>query len=710
MAKDLAKINLKLTAENEVLIKKLEQSQKKIGKFTKKSGSKLKKLSGLFKSLGKGITIGTGAAGIALAALTVKTMQTTDALGKTSDKLGVMPAKLQAMQRAAQLTGVSIDTTNMALQRMVRRVQEASLGTGEAKGAIAQLGLEAKELAELPVDEQFKRIADAMGDVSESGEKVRLAMKLFDSEGVALVNTLALGSAGLEKIESDMDAFGLSLTRLEISRVEQANDAFLLARENVKSFAQSFVVELAPAVKLISDKFSDYAKEQGGFGKIAEILFTKLLGFAKFVIVKFLEMRIAFKKFTLGAINGSVSILQSFSSITKSAQEFIDKITNAPGKLEDLENKLVSIERKKGIFSLLGFGEGSESAAFFNQQLEDTKTQIASIGESGAVSSGIDTLITNLQALGLEANTALTEAMLTPVTDESIQLMIDQVRAKMDEIALAAAEAAVGNKDQAPTAEGEGEGEGGEEKGAKELTLMETLFQNKFSIKEFWKNSELEQEAMHEQQMLDMTTRHQDELSKVTDAGEKARLKKKQLTEKTALKLKQQTEAQEKKSTAAFFKNGLGELAKNSRAAFSIQKAMDISAAVTNTYAAAMGAYKSLASIPYVGPALGAAAAAAAVGFGAMQVKAIKARKFSGGGGVSTGGAPSAASTAAPSAPSEPELAAPDLDFEETATPFRQEVTVTASDPFTPSVIRDFIEKLREEDIAVNYDVNFVGG
>ena len=210
--------------------------------------------------------------------------------------------------------------------------------------------------------------------------------------------------------------------------------------------------------------------------------------------------------------------------------------------------------------------------------------------------------------------------------------------------------------------------------------------------------------------MLDMTTRHQDDMTKVTDAGEKARLKKKQLTEKTALKTKQQTESQEKKSTAAFFKNGLGELAKNSRAAFSIQKAMDISAAVTNTYAAAMGAYKSLASIPYVGPALGAAAAAAAVGFGAMQVKAIKARKFSGGGGVSSGGAPSAASTAAPSAPAEPELAAPDLDFEETATPFRQEVTVTASDPFTPSVIRDFIEKLREEDIAVNYDVNFVGG
>jgi hypothetical protein len=708
MAKDLAKINLKLTAENEVLIKKLEQSQKKIGKFTKKSGSKLKKLGGLFRSLGKGVSIGTAAAGIALAAMTVKTMAATDALGKTSDKLGVMPAKLQAMQRAAQLTGVSVDTANMALQRMVRRVQEASLGTGEAKGAIAQLGLEAKELAQLPVDEQFKRIADAMGDVSESGEKVRLAMKLFDSEGVALVNTLALGSAGLEKIEADMDAFGLSLTRIEISRVEQANDAFLMARENVKSFAQSFVVQLAPAVKLLSDKFSDFAKEQGGFGKIAEILFTKLLAFAKFVVVKFLEMRIAFKKFTVGAINGTVSVLKGLVSITQAVQGFIDKMSGAPAKLAALEGKIKSIERRKSILGHV-FDEDSDAIYFLNLQLKETQDEIAAIGESGsATTSGLESLITNLQAMGLTANAALTEAMLTPITEESIQLMIDQVRAKMDEIALSAAEASVSKTD--PVLPAEGEGEGGEEKAAKELTLMETLFQNKFSIKEFWKNSEIEQEAMHEQQMLDMTTRHQDELTKVTDAGEKARLKKKQLAEKTALKLKQQTESQEKKSTGAFFKQGLGALAKNSRAAFSIKKAMDISAAVTDTYAAAIGAFKSVVSIPIVGPTLAPIAAGAAVAMGAMQVKAIKARKFSGGGGVSAGSAPSGPSVSAASAPAEPELAAPDLDFEETATPFRQEVTVTASDPFTPSVIRDFIEKLREEDIAVNYDVNFVGG
>ena len=705
MAKDLAKINLKLTAENEVLIKKLEQSQKKVGKFTKKSGSRLKKLGSKFGGLGKKVGLMGAAAGLALAALTVKTMKATDALGKTADKLGVMPAKLQAIQRAAQLTGVGVDTANMALQRMVRRVQEAAMGTGEAKGALADLGLEAKELAKLSADEQFKRIADAMGNVSESGEKVRLAMKLFDSEGVALVNTLALGSKGLEEIEDDMDALGISMTRFNISKIEQANDAFLKASQNSQSFAQSFAVALAPAITAVSEKFTEFAKETGGFDAIALRMVDGVMKAIGILMNGFHGLKIAFKGVVVAWTVGFSKLLSGISNTINAAIKMKNTLAGTPDDVEGLTSKLQAMEASLGSMKELNFID-PEAVAGMEGEIEKVREQLRLTIEQGQDPSGLEKFVEATKLAAENAQTSLQETLLSPIPSEAIEALIAQTRAKMDEIALAAAEASVAKTDPALPAEGEGD----EEKAAKELTLMETLFQNKFSIKEFWKNSEIEQQAMHEQQMLDMSTRHQDELSKVTDAGEKARLKKKQLTEKTALKTKQQTEAQEKKSTAAFFKNGLGELAKNSRAAFSIQKAMDISAAVTNTYAAAMGAYKSLASIPYVGPALGAAAAAAAVGFGAMQVKAIMARKCSGGCGVSAGGAPSAASTAAPSAPAEPELAAPDLDIEDTATPFRQEVTVTASDPFTPSVIRDFIEKLREEDIAVNYDVNFVGG
>jgi Prophage tail length tape measure protein len=58
-----------------------------------------------------------------------------------------------------------------------------------------------------------------------------------------------------------------------------------------------------------------------------------------------------------------------------------------------------------------------------------------------------------------------------------------------------------------------------------------------------------------------------------------------------------------------------------------IGKAAAISKAIIDTYTAATGAYASLASIPYVGPVLGAAAAGAAIVAGMANVRAIKSQQ-----------------------------------------------------------------------------------
>ena len=64
-------------------------------------------------------------------------------------------------------------------------------------------------------------------------------------------------------------------------------------------------------------------------------------------------------------------------------------------------------------------------------------------------------------------------------------------------------------------------------------------------------------------------------------------------------------------------------------------KAMAVVQATIDTYASAQAAYKSLAGIPVVGPALGAIAAAAAVAMGLKNIAAIKSAKADGGGGGS---------------------------------------------------------------------------
>src|SRR5690606_15888857 len=155
--------------------------------------------------------------GTALATATVmvkKQLELIDSTAKTADKLGIATEKLTAMRIQAELTGVSTNTLDMGLQRMVRRVAEAAQGTGEASGALKELGIDARELAKLSPDKQFGLIADAMVNVGSQSDKVRLAFKLFDSEGVALVNTLKGGSAAMQETVNFTEQSGLAITRV----------------------------------------------------------------------------------------------------------------------------------------------------------------------------------------------------------------------------------------------------------------------------------------------------------------------------------------------------------------------------------------------------------------------------------------------------------------------------------------------------------------
>lgn len=86
------------------------------------------------------------------------------------------------------------------------------------------------------------------------------------------------------------------------------------------------------------------------------------------------------------------------------------------------------------------------------------------------------------------------------------------------------------------------------------------------------------------------------------------------------------------------------------KAAFAAMKAFRIAETIIDTYRAAQGAYAALAGIPFVGPALGAAAAAAAILSGMARVRQIQAMQ-PGGGAAGGGGGPSVSAPPIPTAP-----------------------------------------------------------
>jgi len=215
-----------------------------------------------------GLSVGAGIAGTAAVSklvtdLTIKHSEYAVSLADTSDKIGLSAAALRGIQEQAALTGVSAETTSMALQRMRRRIAEASVGAGEAQGALRELRLDAKKLASVDADKQFLAIAKAMKEVESSGDRLRLAFKLFDSEGASLVNTLMTSQDELEKASR---AWEDVLEPEDIVRYRELSASLELTRGSLTRLGLMLSERFAPVLTdmlRLTDRLSDNTSSLG---------------------------------------------------------------------------------------------------------------------------------------------------------------------------------------------------------------------------------------------------------------------------------------------------------------------------------------------------------------------------------------------------------------------------------------------------------------
>jgi hypothetical protein len=95
--------------------------------------------------------------------------------------------------------------------------------------------------------------------------------------------------------------------------------------------------------------------------------------------------------------------------------------------------------------------------------------------------------------------------------------------------------------------------------------------------------------------------------------------------------------SKEVQGTKEMFGNLASLRSSHSKTAFEVGKKAAIAEATINTFKSATSAYAALAGIPIVGPVLGAAAAAAAIAAGFVQIQGINAQQFSPGGQADSG-------------------------------------------------------------------------
>src|SRR5690625_4133748 len=142
MAETAARLAVVLDARIQQFEQKVARAERRMQRSSRKMTKDAKGIEAVFARLPRVIAPIGGAIAAAFSVRAMdRALSRLDAIGNTADKLGLTTTALQELQSAAQQSGVSVGTLEMAMQRFGRRLAEARQGTGAAKGVLEEMGI-----------------------------------------------------------------------------------------------------------------------------------------------------------------------------------------------------------------------------------------------------------------------------------------------------------------------------------------------------------------------------------------------------------------------------------------------------------------------------------------------------------------------------------------------------------------------------------------
>jgi lambda family phage tail tape measure protein len=317
-----------------------EQSLKRIETAGDRASGGLKGLGRQAELLRTGIrTLGGALIGVTtvggLAALVDRSISAANAIGKTADTIGVGVEALQELRFAAKASGVEQQTLDMALQRFTRRAAEAAQGTGEAKDALAQMGIALRDQSGnlRSSEDLLGDVADAFARIEDPAERVRLAFKLFDSEGVALVNLLRGGSGALEEMRERAHDLGIVLDEHLVRDAERARTELDTLSQVISANLTRAALEAAPVIADLSSWLADVAGKAG-------IAWERLFDAPEEKSLRTLRYELDLASSTIEKLEGRIQELRD--SPTLGFTTFIDT-----AQINALERKLDELRRAR---------------------------------------------------------------------------------------------------------------------------------------------------------------------------------------------------------------------------------------------------------------------------------------------------------------------------------------------------------------------------
>ena len=218
-----------------------DTGSKTIKKFSDTGSSALKKLAG---------PLAAGAVIASFTAMLRSTVAYGDKLHKLNLQLGVSVTELDKLKRVGDLAGVSFDQITTSIRVMARNLNDAADGTGLAKDAIKELGLNAKVLMKMNPDKAFIQIAEALSKVENPTKRAALSMEIMGRSGSVVIQMA-------KNLGSEVGNMGTKWDQAKANQAAFVTDQNTKLKSSLEDLTVTTLPTLVAAVTALDDAFKD---------------------------------------------------------------------------------------------------------------------------------------------------------------------------------------------------------------------------------------------------------------------------------------------------------------------------------------------------------------------------------------------------------------------------------------------------------------------
>lgn len=194
-----------------------------------------------------------GAAIVGLVTGAIRAAFAMDELADTAERIGVDVGALTSLGYAAEIAGTDMATLTGSLQIFTRNLGQAMNGSQEMSAAFARVGLDARTLANMPIDEAMLEVADALQTMGTQAERTAFLTRAFGRQGAALGPLLMRGRAGIQELTNRAQQLGITFDQDTGAAVgeftDRMGDLGRISTGVLQQLAAAIARDLGPAIR-----------------------------------------------------------------------------------------------------------------------------------------------------------------------------------------------------------------------------------------------------------------------------------------------------------------------------------------------------------------------------------------------------------------------------------------------------------------------------